>query len=50
MPFEADYHRPTVCTEFDLTQLADHLIGSVTYFGAAAATSAGRRQLRRPHH
>jgi uncharacterized protein (TIGR03086 family) len=37
---EADYHKPTVCTEFDVTQLADHLIGSVTYFGAAAGASA----------
>ena len=25
-----------MCTEFDVTQLADHLIGSVTYFGAVA--------------
>ncbi len=33
---EADYHKPTVCSEFDMTQLADHLIGSVTYLGAAA--------------
>lgn len=33
---EADYHRPTVCTEFDVTQLAEHLIGSVTSLGAAA--------------
>jgi uncharacterized protein (TIGR03086 family) len=33
---EADYHKSTVCTEFDVTQLADHLIGSVTYLGAAA--------------
>jgi uncharacterized protein (TIGR03086 family) len=37
---EADYHEPTVCTEFDVTQLADHLIGSVTYLGAAAGASA----------
>ena len=37
---EADYHKPTVCTEFDVTQLADHLIGSVTYLGAAAGASA----------
>jgi uncharacterized protein (TIGR03086 family) len=29
-----------VCTEFDVTQLADHLIGSVTYLGAAAGASA----------
>ncbi|MGH3206018.1 MAG: TIGR03086 family metal-binding protein [Streptosporangiaceae bacterium] len=33
---EADYHRPTVCTEFDVTQLAEHLIGSVTGLGGAA--------------
>jgi uncharacterized protein (TIGR03086 family) len=38
---EADYHRPTVCTEFDVTQLADHLIGSVTYLGAAAGAEPG---------
>jgi uncharacterized protein (TIGR03086 family) len=29
-----------VCTEFDVTQLAEHLIGSVTYLGAAAGASA----------
>jgi uncharacterized protein (TIGR03086 family) len=33
---EAGYHRATVCTEFDVAQLADHLIGSVTFLGAAA--------------
>ena len=33
---EDDYHKATVCTEFDVTQLADHLIGSVTYLCAAA--------------
>jgi hypothetical protein len=38
---EADYHRPTVCTEFDVTQLADQLIGSVTFLGAAAGSGAG---------
>lgn len=37
---EGDYHKPTVCTEFDVTQLADHLIGSVTYLGAAAGAAA----------
>ena len=37
---EADYHKPTVCTEFDVTQLAEHLIGSVTYLGAAAGADA----------
>jgi len=37
----ADYHQPTVCTEFDVTQLAEHLIGSVTSLGAAAGASAG---------
>ena len=31
---------PTVCTEFDVTQLAEHLIGSVTYLGAAAGAGA----------
>jgi uncharacterized protein (TIGR03086 family) len=38
---EADYHKATVCTEFDVTQLADHLIGSVTYLGALASDAAG---------
>ena len=38
---EADYHRPTVCSEFDVTQLADHLIGSVTSLATAAGGSAG---------
>ena len=38
---EADYHRPTVCTEFDVTQLAEHLIGSVRSLGAAAGGEAG---------
>ena len=38
---EADYHKPTVCTEFDVTQLADHLIGSVTYLCAAAGAEPG---------
>ena len=28
-----DYHRATVCTEFDVAQVADHLIGSVMFFG-----------------
>ena len=37
----ADYHRPTVCTEFDVTQLAEHLIGSVTSLGAAAGADDG---------
>ena len=37
---EADYHRPTVCTEFDVTQLAEHLIGSVTALGGAAGAPA----------
>lgn len=36
----ADYHQPTVCTEFDVTQLAEHLIGSVTSLGAAAGAAA----------
>ena len=38
---EADYHRATVCPEFDVAQLADHLIGTVTFLGAAAGTGAG---------
>ncbi len=33
---EDQYRNPTVCTEFDVTQLADHLIGSVTFLGTAA--------------
>jgi uncharacterized protein (TIGR03086 family) len=32
----ADYARPTICPEFSITQLADHLIGSVTFLGSAA--------------
>jgi uncharacterized protein (TIGR03086 family) len=36
----ADYHQPTVCTEFDITQLAEHLIESVTFLGAAAGAGA----------
>jgi uncharacterized protein (TIGR03086 family) len=38
---EADYHRPTPCTEFDLTQLVDHLMGSITGLGAAAGAQFG---------
>ena len=38
---EDDYHKATVCTEFDVTQLADHLIGSVTYLCAAAGGEPG---------
>ena len=36
-----------MCTEFDVTQLADRLIGSVTYFGAAARAGAGAGLLDR---
>ena len=36
---EADYHHATVCPEFDVTQLAEHLIGSVTFLGAAAGAA-----------
>jgi uncharacterized protein (TIGR03086 family) len=32
----ADYDHPTICPEFTVTQLADHLIGSVTFLGSAA--------------
>jgi uncharacterized protein (TIGR03086 family) len=39
---ETDYHRPTVCTEFDVTQLAEHLIRSVTFLGAAAGAEPGQ--------
>ena len=45
---EADYHRPTVCTEFDMTQLTDHLIGSVTYLGAAAGAEPGAAPVAGP--
>jgi len=34
---EADYDRATVCPEFSVAQLADHLIGSVTFVGGAAS-------------
>ena len=37
----ADYHKPTVCTEVDVTRLAGHLIGPVTFLGAAAGSGAG---------
>jgi len=37
---DADYHQPTVCTEFDITQLTEHLIGSVTFLGATAGVEA----------
>jgi uncharacterized protein (TIGR03086 family) len=33
---EADYDRATVCPEFSVAQLADHLIGSVTFVGGVA--------------
>jgi uncharacterized protein (TIGR03086 family) len=33
---EADHGRPTVCPEFSVAQLADHLIGSVTFVGSTA--------------
>jgi uncharacterized protein (TIGR03086 family) len=33
---EADYHRATACTEFTVAQLADHLVGSISYLGATA--------------
>lgn len=33
---EADYHRPTICPEFSIAQLTEHLIGSVTGLGSAA--------------
>jgi uncharacterized protein (TIGR03086 family) len=32
---EADYARATVCPEFSVARLADHLIGSVTFVGGA---------------
>ena len=37
----ADYHRATPCTEFDITQLVDHLVGSVTGLGSAAGAQFG---------
>jgi uncharacterized protein (TIGR03086 family) len=33
---EADYGRATVCPEFSVAQLTDHLIGSVSFLGGAA--------------
>jgi uncharacterized protein (TIGR03086 family) len=33
---EADYDTATVCPEFTVAQLADHLIGNVTFLGSAA--------------
>ncbi len=33
---DADYGRPTVCTEFSINQLAEHLVGSITGLGGAA--------------
>ena len=33
---EADYGRATICPEFSVAQLADHLVGSVTFLGTAA--------------
>ena len=38
---EADYHRPTPCTEFDMTQLVDHLIGSIIGIGTTAGAQFG---------
>ena len=32
---------PTVCPEFDVAQLADHLIGTATFLGAVAFAGAG---------
>jgi uncharacterized protein (TIGR03086 family) len=37
-----------VCTEFDVTQLADHLIGSVTYLCAAAGGEPGAGPVTSP--
>jgi uncharacterized protein (TIGR03086 family) len=39
---ENDYHNATVCTEFDVAQLADHLIGNVTFLGTAAGADFGQ--------
>lgn len=33
---ESGYHNATICTEFDIAQLADHLIGSVSFLGSTA--------------
>jgi uncharacterized protein (TIGR03086 family) len=38
---EADYHHATVCTEFDITQLADHLTSSVMFLGTVAGADFG---------
>ena len=37
-----------MCTEFDVTQLADHLIGSVTYLCAAAGAEPGAGPVTSP--
>jgi uncharacterized protein YndB with AHSA1/START domain len=37
---EADYGRPTICPEFTIAQLTDHLIGSVTALGAPPELSS----------
>jgi uncharacterized protein (TIGR03086 family) len=39
---ESEYHNATVCTEFDVTQLAEHLIGSVTFLGTTAGAEAAQ--------
>ena len=39
---EDQYHNATVCTEFDVSQLADHLIGTVTFLGTAAGAGFGQ--------
>jgi uncharacterized protein (TIGR03086 family) len=33
---EASYRNATACTEFNVAQVADHLIGSITFLGGAA--------------
>ena len=45
---EDDYDKATVCTEFDVTQLADHLIGSVTYLCAVAGGEPGAGPVTSP--
>lgn len=37
----ADHHNPTACTEFDVTQLADHLAGNVRFLGTVAGAGLG---------
>ncbi|HEX6523695.1 MAG TPA: TIGR03086 family metal-binding protein [Streptosporangiaceae bacterium] len=37
----SDYHNPTVCTEFDVTELVGHLIENVRFLGTVAGADFG---------